>query len=171
MVIACAWRDLEPTERIDREPDSGLVFAGLLACEDPVREGVAEAVVRCRELGIRVFMVTGDHPETARAVPAQKLTLVVSAALIPFAGFPLLYLPLHIVWLELIIHPTALLVFQGLPGTDRLLPVKSHDAARFFSAPSPRACSITWLATAGACAPPCARGSCGRSGPWPVRGG
>jgi Ca2+-transporting ATPase len=41
--------------------------------------------------------------------------LVVTAALLPLAGFPLLYLPAHIVWLELTIHPTALLVFQELP--------------------------------------------------------
>lgn len=45
--------------------------------------------------------------------------LVVSAAAVPFAGEPLLFLPLHIVWLELIIHPTALLVFQDLPDGGR----------------------------------------------------
>ncbi|MCE3009177.1 MAG: cation-transporting P-type ATPase [Proteobacteria bacterium] len=37
---------------------------------------------------------------------------VVTAALIPLMGYPLIYLPLHIVWLELIIHPTALFGFQ-----------------------------------------------------------
>lgn len=42
--------------------------------------------------------------------------LVATAALIPFMGEPLLYLPAHIVWLELVIHPTALLVFQQIPG-------------------------------------------------------
>jgi Ca2+-transporting ATPase len=42
--------------------------------------------------------------------------LVATAALIPFLGEPLLYLPAHIVWLELIFHPTALLAFQELPG-------------------------------------------------------
>lgn len=40
------------------------------------------------------------------------LPLVVTAAWIPLTGYPLLYLPIHIVWLELIIHPTALLGFQ-----------------------------------------------------------
>lgn len=38
--------------------------------------------------------------------------LVVTAALIPLLGYPILYLPVHIVWLELIIHPTALFAFQ-----------------------------------------------------------
>ena len=45
----------------------------------------------------------------------MHIALVAAAALVPFAGFPLLYLPMHVVWLELIIHPTALLVFQELP--------------------------------------------------------
>lgn len=40
------------------------------------------------------------------------IPLVASAALIPFLGFPLLYLPVHIVWLELLIHPAAILAFQ-----------------------------------------------------------
>ncbi len=44
------------------------------------------------------------------------IPLVLTAALIPLAGYPLLYRPIHIVWLELIIHPTALLAFQETPG-------------------------------------------------------
>lgn len=58
--------------------------------------------------------------------------LVFTAALIPFAGFPLLYLPAHIVWLELIIHPTAMLVFQHLPATDTLDPVEREKKPHFF---------------------------------------
>jgi Ca2+-transporting ATPase len=214
----------------------------LLAFEDPARQDVAEAVRACTGAGIRVIMVTGDHPLTARAVareiglggqtprvvtgdemeqlaghgererltrldviaratPSQKLVLVrglqeageivavtgdgvndvpalqaadvgiamgergtrsarevaaivllddnfrtivqaiaegrqlfanlrtsfqyllivhapflVSALVIPLLGYPLLYLPVHIVWVELIIHPSALLVFQELPA-------------------------------------------------------
>jgi Ca2+-transporting ATPase len=44
------------------------------------------------------------------------IPLVISAAIIPLSGHPLLYLPIHIVWLELIIHPTALLAFQQFPA-------------------------------------------------------
>ncbi|MDO9490384.1 MAG: HAD-IC family P-type ATPase, partial [Sphingomonadaceae bacterium] len=40
------------------------------------------------------------------------LPLVTSAALVPLLGYPLLYLPVHIVWLELLIHPAAILGFQ-----------------------------------------------------------
>jgi Ca2+-transporting ATPase len=62
------------------------------------------------------------------------LPLVLTAALIPLAGFPLLYLPVHIVWLELIIHPTALLVFQQLAPAEPLQKVRRAAKLRFFSA-------------------------------------
>ncbi len=52
-------------------PDNGLRMAGLLAFEDPPREDSAELVKRLRGLGVRVVMVTGDAPETARAVAAR----------------------------------------------------------------------------------------------------
>jgi len=63
----------------------------------------------------------------------MHMPLVAIAALVPFAGFPLLYLPMHVVWLELIIHPTALLVFQELPTSDKLDPVQRNPKLRFFS--------------------------------------
>ena len=238
------------------EPDRGGRFAGLLAFEDPIRDGVVEAVRECRAAGIRVVMVTGDHPATAagvareiglsggvvpgdelvrrldegespgaagfdavaRALPAQKLALVralkaegeivavtgdgvndvpalqaadigiamgeratrsareiasivllddnfstivravaegrqlfrnlqlsfqylllihiplvVTATFIPLIGHPILYLPVHIVWLETLIHPTALLVFQELPARGPLRPAPKRRDARFFS--------------------------------------
>ena len=52
----------------DAEPYQNLVLLGLIAMLDPPRAGVAEAVRECREAGIRVVMVTGDHPETARQI-------------------------------------------------------------------------------------------------------
>ncbi len=61
------------------------------------------------------------------------IPLVITAALIPLAGYPLLYLPTHIVWLEMLIHPTALLVFQGLPSPDGFGPVDRSRTVRFFS--------------------------------------
>jgi Ca2+-transporting ATPase len=60
------------------------------------------------------------------------MPLVVTAAFIPFAGLPLLYLPTHIVWLELIIHPVALLVFQELPTSGQLEKVQRRSKLRFF---------------------------------------
>ena len=44
-----------------------LCFSGLLAFEDPLREGVREASQSCAAAGIRIVMVTGDHPGTAEA--------------------------------------------------------------------------------------------------------
>ncbi len=258
-VIGCAWREVDESQWAGGEPDSGFTFAGVIAFEDRVRSGVADAVKNCRNAGIHVLMITGDHPATAiavareiglgsgtpkvvepeeltglalvekgkrlrttdvvaRATPSQKLDLVqslkatgeivavtgdgvndvpalqaadigiamgergtssarevaaivllddnfrtitraigegrqlfenlklsfayllmihiplvITAAVIPLAGFPLLYLPVHIVWVELIIHPTALLVFQELPASLRLTPWKQPKRARFFS--------------------------------------
>jgi Ca2+-transporting ATPase len=255
-VIGCARRQLD-AQWSDQEPQGGFTFGGLLAFEDPVREGVREAVQSCMDAGIRVIMITGDHPGTAeaiarevgigdgrpnvlvmddlenerglapdrlydvdviaRAVPAQKLQLVkilqsqgeivavtgdgvndvpalqaadigiamgergtrsarevaaivllddnfrtivgaiaegrqlfrnlqlgfayllmvhiplvLSAAIVPLSGYPLLYLPIHIVWLELIIHPTALLVFQDCPPPEKIArATRGHDA-RFY---------------------------------------
>jgi len=40
------------------------------------------------------------------------IPFVLTAAFIPLLGYPLLYLPIHVVWLELIIHPTALFAYQ-----------------------------------------------------------
>lgn len=273
-VIACATQRLEGASASDPEPDSGYVLQGLIALEDPVRADVPDAVTECREAGIRVIMITGDHPATAeaiareiglrggkpvvasaasldgdgtgpsaqalrgidvvaRATPSQKLflvralqregeivavtgdgvndvpalqiadvgiamgergtqsarevaavvllddnfrtivraiaegrqlfrnlrlafayllmvhiPLVLSAAIVPLADNPLLYLPIHIVWLELIIHPTAMLVFQDLPGPGRLMPAKKGGAVRFFDARAWAAIVFSGLALA-----------------------
>lgn len=48
------------------------------------------------------------------------MPFVLSAAIIPLMGYPMLYYPIHIVMIELIIHPTAMLVFQNLPKSNRL---------------------------------------------------
>ncbi|XP_006037826.1 potassium-transporting ATPase alpha chain 1 [Alligator sinensis] len=49
-------------------PTSGLCFAGLVSMIDPPRATVPDAVAKCRTAGIRVIMVTGDHPITAKAI-------------------------------------------------------------------------------------------------------
>jgi Ca2+-transporting ATPase len=256
-VVACSSRRLDPPWS-GKEIEDGYTLAGLVAFEDPVRLGVAEAIRVCREADIHPIMVTGDHPLTARAIareiglggdaprlisgdevaaliargesrsllqidvvaraaPGQKLMLVralqeageivavtgdgvndvpalqaadvgvamgergtrsarevaaivllddnfrtivsairegrqlfrnlkasfeylllfhipfvLSALVVPLFGYPLLYLPVHIVWLELIVHPTALLAFQE-SSTEELRPTRSGELARFFS--------------------------------------
>lgn len=46
-------------------------FAGMISLEDPPREEVPGAIACCHEAGIRVIMVTGDHPLTARSIASQ----------------------------------------------------------------------------------------------------
>ena len=253
-LIACASRPL--AEYAGDEPDREFVLGGLIAIADPVRVEVPGAVEWCRANGVRVVVLTGDHPNTARAVaiemgltqapvvvtgdelaaaadvatalrgvdvvaramPAQKLAivralqrageivavtgdgvndvpalqaadvgiamghkgarsarevssivllddnfgsivaaiaegrtlftnlrlsfqyllvvhipLVLTATFIPFAGYPVLYLPIHIVWAEAIIHPTALLAFQGSGLADPTLATARTTEVRLFS--------------------------------------
>jgi len=49
-------------------PLTGLRFVGLMSMIDPPRAAVPDAVVKCRSAGIKVIMVTGDHPITAKAI-------------------------------------------------------------------------------------------------------
>ncbi len=222
--------------------EKGLKLLGLLAFKDPLRPEVPQAVAQCREAGIKIKIITGDHLLTAQAVataagilhgdnelvngpalaklplqdfqkrvtqgvifarvdPAQKhaivdvlrdsgevvamtgdgindapalkkadigiamglkgtevaraaadivllqdsfaaivetvaegrrifaniqrsfffllafhVPIVVLALLCPLAGLPLLYLPVHLVWLELVVHPVSALVFEAEPA-------------------------------------------------------
>ncbi|KAL3120582.1 hypothetical protein niasHT_007874 [Heterodera trifolii] len=49
-------------------PIEGLRFVGLISMIDPPRAAVPDAVAKCRSAGIKVVMVTGDHPITAKAI-------------------------------------------------------------------------------------------------------
>lgn len=274
-IIACAARRLESASPGDAEPGAGYTLRGFIAFEDPIREGVQDAMAQCVNAGMHVIMITGDHPATAeaiareigfrggrprvisadswdadandapatlksvdviaRATPAQKLrvvralqkageivavtgdgvndvpalqiadvgiamggrgtqsaretasivllddnfrtivqaiaegrqlfanlrlsfayllmmhiSLVLSAAVVPLIDNPLLYLPIHIVWVELIIHPTALLVFQNLPKSTRLAMARRTRDVRFFSAQSWSVIVVSGLTTAAA---------------------
>ncbi|KAI8643322.1 hypothetical protein BD408DRAFT_415049 [Parasitella parasitica] len=57
-------------------PMSGMTFVGLVSLEDPPKHGVREAIGKCRAAGIKVMMVTGDHPLTAEAI-GRKINLMV----------------------------------------------------------------------------------------------
>ena len=50
------------------EHDFEFEFVGLLGLADPLRAEVVDAVTQCRSAGIRVVMITGDYPATARAI-------------------------------------------------------------------------------------------------------
>jgi magnesium-transporting ATPase (P-type) len=76
-VLAVARRWLLPPDHPDA-PDvqqagleHRLELLGLVALEDPPRAGVADALATCRRAGVRVMMITGDHPGTAAAVARE----------------------------------------------------------------------------------------------------
>lgn len=53
------------------QTEQGMILSGLVGLEDPPRPEVPEAIARCGTAGIRIIMVTGDHPHTALAIARQ----------------------------------------------------------------------------------------------------
>ena len=76
-VLAFAMREVaHQPEHIEVDTiENDLTFLGLVAMMDPPHREVPEAITKCRGAGVRVVMVTGDHPLTALAV-ARKIGLV-----------------------------------------------------------------------------------------------
>lgn len=67
------------------------VFCGLVGFIDPLRDGAVDSVEQCHKAGIKVLMITGDHPETAGTIArelgiADEKTNVVTGAMLTQAG-------------------------------------------------------------------------------------
>ncbi|MFO1249517.1 MAG: cation-translocating P-type ATPase [Alphaproteobacteria bacterium] len=62
------WHD---GQKPKTQRDISFRYLGLIGFADPLRSGVPAAVAECHEAGIRVVMITGDYPVTARAIAAQ----------------------------------------------------------------------------------------------------
>ena len=72
-VLAVATRSASeiPVDATAEVAENELELLGLIGLQDPPRSGAADAIAACRRAGIRVAMVTGDHPATARAIAAE----------------------------------------------------------------------------------------------------
>ncbi len=70
-VLAFAERSLPQTDLSLKAVERDLTFVGLAGFQDPPRLEVSEAIATCQHAGVRVIMVTGDHPLTARAIGRQ----------------------------------------------------------------------------------------------------
>ena len=69
LAVACRAADSLPADPDQAEQD--LTLLGLVGLEDPPRDDVSDAIAACHRAGIRLAMVTGDHPATACAVAEQ----------------------------------------------------------------------------------------------------
>jgi sodium/potassium-transporting ATPase subunit alpha len=87
-VLAVAMRDIaHQPEHIEVETvETDLTFLGLVAMMDPPHREVPDAIATCRRAGVRVVMITGDHPLTALAI-ARKIGLVPGQATRTPTGF------------------------------------------------------------------------------------
>jgi potassium/sodium efflux P-type ATPase len=77
-VLAVAWKPLSGKVANEYSPEvveQDLIFLGLVAMQDQPRVGVAEAIAKCHQAGIRVVMITGDYELTASSI-ARHLGLV-----------------------------------------------------------------------------------------------
>ena len=71
-LLGFGYHRLPADAAIDRlNLESEIVFVGILGFIDPPRKEVRGSIKTCKKAGIKVMMITGDHPETAKAIAAQ----------------------------------------------------------------------------------------------------
>ncbi|MBL1141550.1 MAG: cation-transporting P-type ATPase [Proteobacteria bacterium] len=76
-VLAITYKPVSQQQEVLSFSDieqGGFIFLGLTGMLDPVRQEALEALVACKEAGINVKMITGDHAQTAKSV-AKKMNL------------------------------------------------------------------------------------------------
>ena len=70
-VIALAYKETPDEALTQEQAESDLIFAGLVGLHDPPRPGVADAVRLVTEAGIRIIVVSGDHPLTVERIALE----------------------------------------------------------------------------------------------------
>ena len=65
------YKDFQKKEVYENEDIPELIFYGLVGFIDPLRPEAQKSVEQCREAGIKVIMITGDHPETAGTIARE----------------------------------------------------------------------------------------------------
>ena len=73
-VLGCSLRNMEK-EKLDASLEKDMTFVGLITLCDPPREGVKEAIQKCKEAKMQLLMLTGDHKQTAIAI-AKELDIL-----------------------------------------------------------------------------------------------
>ena len=73
-VIALANGEVPKQERYQEKDIEKLTFMGMVGFIDPIRKEAIESIKECRKAGIKVLMITGDHPLTAFSI-AKELEL------------------------------------------------------------------------------------------------
>ena len=70
-LLGVARARIDATGLPDRQQDFNFEFIGLIGLTDPIRANVKQAVSECYDAGIRVIMITGDYPVTARHIAGE----------------------------------------------------------------------------------------------------
>jgi Ca2+-transporting ATPase len=83
--LAFAYRQTDTEPAGDFVQENKLTYLGLIGFQDPARSEVTPALKACRDAGIRVIMVTGDHPATSLSI-ARQVNLVESGYRLALTG-------------------------------------------------------------------------------------
>jgi magnesium-transporting ATPase (P-type) len=65
------YQDFKKKEVYENEDIPALTFYGLVGFIDPLRPEAKKSVEQCNQAGIKVIMITGDHPETAGTIARE----------------------------------------------------------------------------------------------------
>jgi Ca2+-transporting ATPase len=118
----------------ERGTQSAREVASIVLLDDNFRT-IADAVAEGRQLFVNLQMAF-------IYLLLVHIPLVTSAAFVPLMDNPILYLPVHIVIVELFIHPTALLAFQQAASSGALQAIPRDEPSHFFT-------QQTWLVVGG----------------------